>query len=635
MSFILKLTASLLLAPSLSFAQEAVNNSTATLPTLRVTSGSLIEQSIVEAPASITVISSEDIKKQPVRNVTDVLRYAEGVMITGSNDKGISLRGFDSSYTLILVNGKRLSSRSLSVRHNADADLSWISPNDIERIEVVRGPMATLYGAEAIGGVVNIITKKISSTWNGSVGTNATVAEESEEKSQYQTNATVSGPIIKDKLGIRIGGATSEQNQPKFAATDARKYAGHKDSSFNTQLDWKINDAHSMNFEFGQNYETQLGGSRGENQQTDVKRTHGSVEHKAIFDKASTELRVFADNYDYKLQDTPATLDNQTVQGRVTLPAFNESHVFVGGVDVENNVLKNKVQLASGETKSLQTSVFLEDSMAINDDATFTAGARHVQHEKFGGHLSPRGYLVYKQNSELTYKAGVGTGFKTPTLLQLDSGFTLPSCRGACTMVGNPDLKPETSINYEVGSYLVKDRWSANVTVFHAELTDMINTYFTTIAGQRYRLLHNVDKAWTRGIEIGTKVNATEFVDVGTNVTFTETRNVSQNTRLSNIPDAVVNLQIDWSTTEKLSTYAIASYNGNRKIDGTNGEENAAGYTTFNVGAAYKLPKWMIENTTISGGVENLTNHLLSTDYGYGEPGRRYFVKLDLSFAAL
>ncbi|WP_413557403.1 TonB-dependent receptor domain-containing protein [Bdellovibrio sp. HCB209] len=606
------------------------NTNNIRLDNIVVTSATLTETELASAPASMSVITQEDIEKQPVRDVADVLRYAEGVMITGANDKGISMRGFDSSYTLILVNGKRLSSRSLSVRHNADADLSWISPADIERIEIIRGPMATLYGAEAIGGVVNIITKKISNTWGGQIATTYTAPEEHAEGPQSQISTSVSGPIIKDKLGIRISGATTEKTRPDFPATESRASSGNKDKSYNTELSWKLNANNEVGFDFGQNFEEQTSLSRGQVATTKVDRTHAGLEHKGTWSKIRSEVRLFTDRYDYELSDQPAKLENNTAQAQLHFPLFEEKHFFVTGIDVEQNKLKNEDQLDSGETSADQTSVFIEDSIAMTDRNTLTVGARQIEHQKFGGHTSPRAYWVYNATSDMTIKGGVGTGFKTPTLLQMDEGFHLPSCQGNCTMLGNPDLKPESSVNYEIGTTWTKERWTFNATIFQSELKDMITTYFTTIGGTRYRLLHNVDEARTRGIELGGKVELSRFVTLGSNLTMTEARNLSLDTSLSTIPDYVANLKIDWSATEKLSTYAVASLTGNRTIEGTSGSIHTDPYTIINLGAAYKLPTWLLERSTISGGIENIANTLLSDEYGYGEPGRRYFVKLNI-----
>ncbi|GAB0597136.1 hypothetical protein NB16F74_11580 [Escherichia coli] len=133
-----------------------------------VVTASSVEQNLKDAPASISVITQEDLQRKPVQNLKDVLKEVPGVQLTneGDNRKGVSIRGLDSSYTLILVDGKRVNSRNAVFRHN-DFDLNWIPVDSIERIEVVRGPMSSLYGSDALGGVVNIITKK--SVRNGRV----------------------------------------------------------------------------------------------------------------------------------------------------------------------------------------------------------------------------------------------------------------------------------------------------------------------------------------------------------------------------------------------------------------------------------------------------------------------------------
>lgn len=135
-----------------------------------VVTASAIEQNLKDAPASISVITQQDLQRRPVQNLKDVLKEVPGVQLTneGDNRKGVSIRGLDSSYTLILIDGKRVNSRNAVFRHN-DFDLNWIPVDAIERIEVVRGPMSSLYGSDALGGVVNIITKKIGQKWHGSV----------------------------------------------------------------------------------------------------------------------------------------------------------------------------------------------------------------------------------------------------------------------------------------------------------------------------------------------------------------------------------------------------------------------------------------------------------------------------------
>lgn len=173
-----------------------------------VVTASSVEQNLKDAPASISVITQEDLQRKPVQNLKDVLKEVPGVQLTneGDNRKGVSIRGLDSSYTLILVDGKRVNSRNAVFRHN-DFDLNWIPVDSIERIEVVRGPMSSLYGSDALGGVVNIITKKIGQKWSGTVTVDTTIQEHRDRGDTYNGQFFTSGPLIDGVLGMKATAA--------------------------------------------------------------------------------------------------------------------------------------------------------------------------------------------------------------------------------------------------------------------------------------------------------------------------------------------------------------------------------------------------------------------------------------------
>lgn len=148
-----------------------------------VVSASGSEQMLKEAPASISVIDRSQLEKRFYRDLTDALTDVPGVVVTGGGDrKDISLRGMASQYTLILIDGQRQTSRE--TRPNSDGpgvEGAWTPPiSAIERIEVIRGPMSSLYGSDAIGGVINIITRKTPEQWYGEVRLDSTIQERSE-----------------------------------------------------------------------------------------------------------------------------------------------------------------------------------------------------------------------------------------------------------------------------------------------------------------------------------------------------------------------------------------------------------------------------------------------------------------------
>lgn len=178
-----------------------------------VVSAAGFEQKITEAPASVTVVTREELQSRPYTSLIDALRDVEGIDVgMESTDKNgqatISMRGLPSDYTLVLINGKRQSNvGDLYPNNFGGGQFSYVPPLEaIERIEVIRGPMSTLYGSDAIGGVINIITRKITERWLGSVSTGITLQESSVYGDDKTTDVYVSGPLIAHRLGLELRG---------------------------------------------------------------------------------------------------------------------------------------------------------------------------------------------------------------------------------------------------------------------------------------------------------------------------------------------------------------------------------------------------------------------------------------------
>jgi len=158
------------------------------------------EQQVYQAPASVSVISSEEIRQKPVADISDLLRQEVGINVNQSQATGrrdIQIRGMDSKYTLLLIDGRRTSSAEALIRGN-DFDLSTLPIESIERIEIIRGPMSALYGSDALGGVVNIITHKGSGAWQGGL------------KLSYETPFDGSGGDVNKQSLFGSGSVTDE-----------------------------------------------------------------------------------------------------------------------------------------------------------------------------------------------------------------------------------------------------------------------------------------------------------------------------------------------------------------------------------------------------------------------------------------
>ncbi|WP_233356675.1 TonB-dependent receptor domain-containing protein [Hirschia baltica] len=182
------------------------------------------EQKIVDAPASISVVSEQELKVRPYLTLIDAVRNLEGVDVGETADKTgqrtISIRGMGSDYTLVLIDGKRQNNHGDIYPNNFGGNqFNHIPPLDtIKRIEVIRGPASTLYGADALGGVINIITKKVSDKWSGS----ATFGRSLQENDSFGDDITfdfgLNGPLVADKLGLSLRGSIYERlaSQPDF-----------------------------------------------------------------------------------------------------------------------------------------------------------------------------------------------------------------------------------------------------------------------------------------------------------------------------------------------------------------------------------------------------------------------------------
>src|SRR5690606_36818830 len=151
------------------------------------------EQKIVDAPASISVVTRAELEKRPYMTLIDAVRDLEGIDVGETSDKTgqktISMRGMGTDYTLILIDGRRQNNHADIYPNSFGGNqFNHIPPLDmIERIEVIRGPASTLYGADALGGVINIITRKVGDSWYGS----ATLSRNFQENDDFGTDTTV------------------------------------------------------------------------------------------------------------------------------------------------------------------------------------------------------------------------------------------------------------------------------------------------------------------------------------------------------------------------------------------------------------------------------------------------------------
>ncbi|WP_261641858.1 catecholate siderophore receptor CirA [Erwinia mallotivora] len=613
-----------------------------------VVTASAVEQHLNEAPASISVITSEDLHKQPVQNLKEVLRSVSGLQLTNESDnrQGISIRGLGSSYTLILVDGKRINSRNAVFRHN-DFDLNWIPVEAIERIEVVRGPMSSLYGSDALGGVINIITRKAGAAWHGSISTDTTVQQHRDRGDSGNSNAFASGPLVEDLLGVKIYGALGKRGKDQVSNASQSGIEGYTSRNGNIEFTLTPDQQQEITFGYGRDRQDRNSDSLNKNR---IERESYAIGHQARWDLVNSELRVYGETIRNK-NDDPITSKQHSVDGKVIIPLGDYQQFLTFGGEYRNNKLNDSVNMKNnGETQANQYALFLEDEWRMIENLALTSGVRMDHHENYGINWSPRVYLVWNATDSVTLKGGWASAFKAPSLLQLSRDWQTTSCRGSCYIVGSDDLKAETSNSIESGLYYtgqegLLEEVTASVTLFRNDIDDMISVTRTTnralatryqnffgfdASGNPIFKYYNVNKARIHGVETEFASPLSDTLKLRLNYTYTDARNLSNggNKPLSERPFHTANATFDWKPVNDWSFYISASYQGKSRTV-TDGDATPGGYTLWNTGGAYQWSKAL----KLRGGVLNLMDkNLNQDDYSYSEDGRRYFAAVDYRF---
>ncbi|WP_095107788.1 TonB-dependent receptor domain-containing protein [Pseudomonas sp. Irchel 3E20] len=622
-----------------------------------------------DAPASVSVITREEIERQPVYDLNTLLRRIPGVTggfgPVGEQSK-IKLRGLDDKYTLILVDGKRLGgSGDLSYRRDlARQDLNWISPNMIERIEIVRGPMSSLYGSDAMGGVINIITRKVSRTWSGSTNVNTTIPEDSDRGQTTQTSLNLSGPLT-DSLGLRLGANLTRRAADEVEArrdkTGEFMYddgaGGSKDHSLNALLDWRLNDEQSLSFEAVHGVERSWGSKKtfGEWNETvagqfgagRLIRDSYTLSHTGDWSFGTSKVDMYLNKFKNDIDWGKASAEEKIVEGNLNIPfefVLNQ-RLTVGGQwkreELTNTDTLGTVPVdyqgaavAGSTLKSDYSAAFIEDELFLLDNLALTLGNRFDHSEEYGNHNSPRAYLVYHPHPDWTVRGGVSKGFRAPSLKEGSAGAATESggrgcgslkplgyTTGSCWMAGNPNLTPETSVNKEIGVSFDRDGWEAGLTYFHTDFEDKIEyAPLGFYEGRWWTMLENVEEARTRGWEGSVRVPLSDSLDWRTNATYMlESKNLSTGEDLISAPKLSAFSAINWQVNDRLNTEFSAQHVGKQRGVGN---DFVKSYTTYDLTANLAVTKWL----TLNGGVQNLLDEdLRDGSTTFYVPGRAFF----------
>ncbi len=622
------------LSAGLVLAHQSAFAATQEMDTV-VISASGTEHTQMTAPAFTTVIDADALRDNPTESVADLVSRSAGVINTtdSAGRDEVRMRGLDAGYTLILVDGRRISSGNALWR-GGDFDFSAVPRASIERIEIVRGPMSSLYGADAMGGVINIITKKGAQDWDTNVDVVYEHITEGEEGDQFRTNLSTAGSLT-DNLYLRLSGEF--YNRDAWYINDADTVPEREEKkarNLSGSLSWDLDERQTVNADLMINHDERPydNYASGSYREQEIERTTYALSHEGNWDWGRTLLSVNyedgeIDDYNSRYPDPKQrNLEetNLTLSGNASMNLG--IHGLSMGYEYRNQEVSDKVAFTqSGSSDASQQALFMQDEMQLTDKLRLTLGGRYEDHDDFDGEFTPRGYLVYELNNAVSIKGGISKAYKAPRPHQIIEEYQIVSCGGSCFIPGNPDLTPETSVNYELGVETRATNWRMSAVVFRNDVEDMITATYD--AATQSRAWVNLNEVQVTGLEVEGQVDLNRVLSLDAAYTYMDTEE-NGDAELAFRPRHKLNAGLNWQATADTGLRLGVDYFGEQK----NWDNEAqSAYTLVSLTANSRVAP----DLTLRGGINNLTDVDLNDDdddYYSNVVGRSVYVGLSYDF---
>lgn len=538
-----------------------------------VVTASRTEQEVKETPAAVEVITREDIEKMGAENLAQALQLAAGINVLENGMVGnqSSIRGMNTNQTLILIDGRRVRTENTSETQNY-YELQRVNMDNVERVEIVRGAVSSLYGSEALGGVINIITKK-PGTQGGSVSGDWTSRQKDlgfrydlgkNGKWAWALNGKYSD------IRKRMSGASSNQHGDKyFIGLD-----GRMDLAKNKKLDFFVDHMYE---------DLYMIDSATAGTDYDHRRTSTGLKYSGKDKQGSYEMQFYYTHFD-KDQRTrnrtthalnsfdDMTFDSYVVDGKRTLNLGEQHILTVGGEYRQEDYESTRINggsmrtitregIANNISKVSQHygAVYLQDEFMATDKWLLIPSVRWDHNNDFGDEVTGKLGSTYKLSKHMRFKANVGSAYRAPTASELYFNWQhTPTSVMVVNIQGNPDLKPEKSLNFDLGLEAERKHTSGKITYFHNKVDNLINLNTTItrayIPGTGMRITangryENVDKATVQGLELEAKQKLGRMFTLRGTYTYLDARDDNTNQFLTGRARHKTSLQLIYADT--------------------------------------------------------------------------------------
>ncbi|MFH1540758.1 MAG: TonB-dependent receptor [Elusimicrobiota bacterium] len=576
------------------------------------------EVPVEKTATNITVISEEEIKNSDAKNVGEVLKNKTGIVevskygtLGSLSELRIRSGGSSSKQVLIMIDGRPVNDIS-----GGSSNLSEIPAENIERIEVLRGPASALYGANALGGVVNIITKKaITLKPKTEIGLNYG----SFNTQNYNFNFSA----MPGKANIFLAGSKNLTNgfreNSEYDATNLSAKFGY---DFGKYGELTLNSGF-LTSELGtpgpnttpidefNNDKEKTASSPNANQQTD-RQSYDLNYEKKITDNTKLQSKIYFQQNSLQYKNPKWNSDDigisNTIGGNIQIDTL---HNITAGIEGKNDKYKKKNEIAKTTDidKWTDTSAIFVQKIFNFEPLTTTVGTRYDYNNVFGGQLNPRIVNIYKLNDNFKLSSTVGWAFRAPTFNDLYA--KVPGMG-----VGNPELKPEKSIGTDFGiEYKLKEILVSKITLFYSDVKDFIEwapidpTYTYTYDWTP----SNVGKVFSRGVEFEVEASIVKKLSQNLNYTFLESMGKKTGTykTLQYTPKHRLNYKLNYAAPFEIKAKVGVEYT--HKIE----NPKLPGYTLVNLRISRKILQ-----SEIFLSVENIFDRRYVSREGYPLVGR-------------
>lgn len=682
-----------------------------TLDTMVVTA-TRTQMTVKETPSTVEVVDSKKLEQTQAKTLRDALKGALGVNVFNDfqGRSNVSIRGSESRHVLIMVDGKRLGGE-LSYNSANAWDVDRIRMEDVEKVEIIRGPAGALYGSDAMGGVINVITK--TPTKNIATVNYEYDWYENGKGAGYKGNLYLQG--VDQKYSYKIN-AGLNKNRPYGVSegNDANFYGKEQPLSLN--VGYTFDNGNKLSADFSRiredNQENSNSITNGiidmkshgvypkqtisdGNIHNDNKRTDYALTYTGNDDKHDWMLRAYKSVYDKDYTSSTNTVtrllmgkrwidyDNNSafkhdtvkrtlsvIEGKDTI-SLSDKHKMTAGFEYrqdksEGTRLKKKNTPLPGAGKNVHDAydeaeinylaAYVQDEFKPDAKWLIIPSVRYDHSDKFGSEVTSRLGATYNAADDVRIKAVVGQGYKTPTVNELYHYWEMYTGMAMGPMYyrygqffeGNPDLKPEKSLSYELA---IEKDWGDTTTVhfgaFRNEVKDLITSYATgrkttskTHPGltgiDDIMTYKNVPEATLQGIELYGSHKLAKDIYLNAGYTFLDAKDKTAGTRLTDRAKHQVTLGLSyqpeniyaWDVSFDLVSNLDYYYRDSERSTMGNSVYDTKNFTIANIMTSKHLNK----DTKIYLGIDNISNHQNFGAYSDGNLGRMYRVGMEYKF---